>query len=63
MSAAASARGSIKHYPAIKRYGYTWVTAVLFLLALIGQWWLAWSADVDEQRLHGAEPDLLGFFW
>lgn len=44
-----------------KKYGYVWVTAVLFVLSLTGHWWLAWNAYVDDQRLHGATPEVMGY--
>jgi hypothetical protein len=36
----------------LKRYGYVWVTAVLFILSLIGHWTAAWFAYIDEQQAH-----------
>ena len=39
-----------------RRYGYFWVTLILFLVSLIAHWWFGWSAYVSEQQLHGAEP-------
>jgi hypothetical protein len=41
-----------------KRYAYLWVTLVLFLVSLVGHWWLGWSAYVSEQQLHGATPQV-----
>ncbi len=35
------------------RYGYFWVTLVLFLGSLIGHWIFAWFAYVNEQAAHG----------
>jgi lysylphosphatidylglycerol synthetase-like protein (DUF2156 family) len=34
------------------RYGFLWVTLVLFLGSLIGHWIFAWYAYADEQRSH-----------
>jgi hypothetical protein len=36
----------------LKRYGFVWVTLVLFLGSLFGHWTCAWFAYVDEQRDH-----------
>jgi hypothetical protein len=36
-----------------KRYGYAWVTLILFLGSLIGHWMFGWSAYVSEQQAHG----------
>jgi hypothetical protein len=36
----------------LKKYGYFWVTIVLFLISLAGHWIFAWSAYVDEQAAH-----------
>jgi hypothetical protein len=44
-----------------RRYGYLWVTAALFLLSLVGHWWLSWSAYVDEQQSHGEVPQVSGY--
>ena len=62
MSATQAKRPMVKHFSVWKRYGYTWVTAGLFLASLIGHWALAWSAYADEQRQHGQEPDISGYF-
>jgi hypothetical protein len=62
MSASVTNSGSVKHLSIWKRYGYTWVTAALFLVALAGHWVLAWAAYADEQRQHGQEPELRGYF-
>jgi hypothetical protein len=44
-----------------KRYGYFWVTAALFLLALGGHWWLGWEQYVGEQRIHQAPVEVTDF--
>ena len=41
-----------------KRYGFFWVTLILFVLSLAGHWWFGWSTYVSEQQLHGAEPQV-----
>ena len=60
MSSAADYRAArpLKSFSIWKKYGYFWVTLILFLASLIGHWWLAWGAYVSEQRLHGAEPQV-----
>jgi hypothetical protein len=37
----------------LSKYGYLWVTLVLFLGSLIGHWTFAWKAFVNEQQEHG----------
>jgi hypothetical protein len=41
-----------------KKYGYFWVTLVLFLSSLIGHWTFAWYAFVDEEKAHGQTPEV-----
>jgi hypothetical protein len=36
-----------------RRYGFFWVTAVLFLGSLAGHWMFAWFSFVSEQQAHG----------
>ena len=38
-----------------KKYGFLWVTLVIFIGTVIGHWSFAWSAYVKEQEAHG-EP-------
>ena len=40
------------------RYGYLWVTLVLFLGSLIGHWVFAWFAYVNEQAAHGVPVEV-----
>jgi hypothetical protein len=35
------------------RYGYLWVTLILFVASIVGHWAFAWFAFVDEQISHG----------
>jgi hypothetical protein len=35
------------------KWGYLWVTALLFLISLIGHWLFAWFDYVEEARAHG----------
>jgi hypothetical protein len=37
------------------KYGYAWVTLILFLGSLAGHWIFAWHAYVAEQASHGEE--------
>src|SRR5688572_8310060 len=52
-------RGLVRCAPMKKdawtKYGFLWVTLVLFLAAIIGHWMFAWYAYVEEQQAHG-EP-------
>ncbi|EYD77561.1 hypothetical protein Rumeso_00727 [Rubellimicrobium mesophilum DSM 19309] len=61
MSAAQITKPPVKHFSIWKRYGYTWVTAVLFAASLVGHWALAWGAYAEDQRTHGQEPELKGY--
>jgi hypothetical protein len=45
----------------LRRYGFGYVTGALFLVALVGHWWLAWHAHVAEQVMHGRDPDVAGY--
>jgi hypothetical protein len=36
----------------MKRFGYIWVTAVLFVGSLIGHWILGWMVFVKDQQAH-----------
>jgi hypothetical protein len=42
----------------LKRYGYFWVTLMLFLGSLGGHWTCAWFAFVNEQADHGKTPEV-----
>lgn len=41
----------------MKRYSFAWVTLALFLVALVGHWWLAWLDFGAEQAEHGQTPE------
>jgi hypothetical protein len=45
----------------VTRYGFFWVTLVLFLGSLIGHWSFGWFAFVEEQRAHGQLPNVSEF--
>jgi hypothetical protein len=36
----------------LKRYGFLWITLILFLGSFAGHWMFAWFAYVDEARSH-----------
>ena len=42
----------MKKWSISKRYGFLWVTLILFLGSVIGHWIFGWSAYVDEQQAH-----------
>jgi hypothetical protein len=44
------------------RYSYGWITLGFFLISLIGHWLFGWMAYVSEQAVHGAQPELAGWF-
>ena len=37
-----------------KKYGYLWITLILFLGSLIGHWLFGWYAYVSDAQAHGA---------
>jgi hypothetical protein len=43
------------------KYGYFWVTLVLFIVSLTGHWVFGWYAFVSEQAAHGQTADVSGF--
>ncbi len=45
-----------------KKYGYLWITLILFLGSLIGHWLFGWSAYVSEQQAHGEPIEFAGYF-
>jgi hypothetical protein len=44
------------------RYGYLWVTLLLFLGSLIGHWLFAWSAYRDEAIAHNQPIEVKEYF-
>jgi hypothetical protein len=44
------------------RYGFFWVTLILFLGSLIGHWVFAWYAFNNEQLAHGQTPEFQDYF-
>ncbi|AJR25971.1 MULTISPECIES: DUF6766 family protein [Sphingobium] len=37
----------------MKRYAYGWITAIFFLVSIVGHWAFGWLAYVDDARQHG----------
>ena len=44
-----------------RRYGYLWVTLVLFVGSLVGHWLFAWFAFVEEQVAHGEAVEVSAY--
>jgi hypothetical protein len=44
-----------------RRFGFAWVTGTLFIVSLLGHWWLAWLAYENEQRTHQAPVEVSEF--
>ena len=40
-----------------QKYGFAWVTLVLFLGSLVGHWIFAWHAYKSEAEAHGQPPE------
>jgi Domain of unknown function (DUF6766) len=64
MSATSSAaqrfpRTKLKGLP--YRYGFFWVTLILFLGSLIGHWVFAWFSFVAEQAAHGEAVEVSAY--
>jgi hypothetical protein len=43
------------------RYSYTWVTLILFLVALAGQWLFGWYEYVQTQQDHHMPVEVSGY--
>jgi len=44
-----------------KKFGYFWVTIVLFLLSLTGHWIAAWYSYIEEQQVHQQSINISSF--
>jgi hypothetical protein len=44
-----------------KKYGFGWVTGMLFLITLAGHWVTGWFVYVDEQQAHRQPVEIRGF--
>lgn len=40
------------------RYGFLWVTGLLFLISLAGHWFFAWHAFQQEALEHNQQPEV-----
>ncbi|WP_087001682.1 DUF6766 family protein [Rhizobium sullae] len=40
----------------MKRYAYAWITAIFFLVSILGHWTFGWFAYVDETMEHAKAP-------
>ena len=45
----------------MRRYGFAWVTGLLFIVSLAGHWACAWFAYVEEQHSHGQTAEVNGY--
>ena len=52
---------SLKQASIWKRYAFAWVTGALFLVSLVGHWWLAWGVYMEEQLAHGEPAEVAGY--
>ena len=43
------------------RYGFAWVTGLLFLITLTGHWIFGWFAYANEQQAHGQATEISGY--
>jgi len=50
------------HHSLFKKYGYVWITLILFLGSFLGHWIFAWFAFVNEQTAH-AQPILFSEYF
>ena len=57
----ASQYRSLKQTSMFRRYAFAWVTGALFLVSLVGHWWLAWGVYVEEQLAHGEPAEVAGY--
>jgi hypothetical protein len=44
------------------RFGFAWITALFFLISLVGHWLFGWFAYVNEQRAHSEPIEVSGYF-
>ena len=45
----------------MKRYAYGWITAIFFLVSILGHWLFGWYAFVDEAQAHGQAPQVSAY--
>lgn len=51
----------MKHGSILKRYGFAWVTLMLFGVSLVLHWLFGWFAYVDEQRGLNRAVEMSGY--
>jgi hypothetical protein len=44
------------------RFGFAWITALFFLISLVGHWLFGWFAYANEQRAHSEPVEVSGYF-
>jgi hypothetical protein len=44
------------------RFGFAWITALFFLISLVGHWLFGWFAYANEQRAHSERVEVSGYF-
>lgn len=45
----------------MKRYAYGWITAIFFLVSIVGHWVFGWYAYLDEAKSHHETPELAAY--
>lgn len=45
----------------MKRYAYGWITAVFFLVSMLGHWLFGWWAFVNEAAEHHQVPEMSAY--
>lgn len=50
-----------KNSSVLQKYGFLWVTLVLFLGSLMGHWMFAWGAFVEEQIAHNQPVEMSSY--
>ncbi|MEJ0013554.1 MAG: DUF6766 family protein [Bauldia sp.] len=41
-----------------RRYGYAWITAIFFVVTIVGHWIFGWYAYVNDETEHGQPPEV-----
>lgn len=50
------------NYSLFRKYGYAWVTVILFLGSFAGHWMFAWQAYINEQTAHQQPVEFSSYF-
>lgn len=45
----------------MRKYAYGWITAIFFLVSIVGHWVFGWYAYLDEQAALHAAPAVSGY--